>query len=681
MEKSKKVSKEFLGLLAAYIFSILITAILLGEISMSLVYYVAIFNSSLIGIASLLICMVSVDIGKSSFYKYIAITFAFAGMINLISMFIIVSKLFGAASVSKSTQLNFISSGFEALSLVFSSRYVNREISIKKHILSRIVFVFLILGAVIYTDVFLSIYEGPYNIRDIMQYIHIILYVYALRLLKKNRKNICGRTIRDLKIYIMLRVTNIIMITTYDNLYSIFDVNRHGIIDTVFLLAVILKFFDTYYILKICIIDIIKRPNKTLFRQLIMEKNRLRESIYKLESIKMDLECYNEKYEQLLVSLPDGVLIYEGMEIVFANNKIGEFFKLDSPDALLGKSLDDILDEEFDYNIYELEPFEQGIISDNRGDLVKGLQRKFCFNNTKFNGEITIFRKDIGGEVLFIIIIKNIDSIIKLKKVENELEIKKTMEKARQEILSNISHDFKTPVNVIYSAIQMQDLNIKKEKFDQIAEFNGIVKQNCNRLLRLINNFIDSSRIDNDNLKMNKKCINIVRLVEDITMSVLPFAEDKDISLIFDTDEEEVFCDVDIDFMERIMLNLLSNAIKYNSDSGSIDVFIENHNEFISICVKDTGIGIPESKLSKLFNRFDRIDREVLRHKEGSGIGLNIVKNMIEKLNGSIEVISKENEGTTMIVNLPKSEKRGCQDQVLEFDQLNQKVQLELSDL
>ena len=153
------------------------------------------------------------------------------------------------------------------------------------------------------------------------------------------------------------------------------------------------------------------------------------------------------------------------------------------------------------------------------------------------------------------------------------------MEKTRDEVLSNISHEFKTPVNVIYSTVQIQDLNLQKGDYDKILEFNKLIKQNCNRLIRLINNFIDSTKLENNKVEIHKKRVNIVSIAEDITMSVINFAKRQKIDVVFDAEQEELYCDIDIDQMERIMLNILSNAIKYNKPNGNIDVIVKDRKE------------------------------------------------------------------------------------------------------
>ena len=193
------------------------------------------------------------------------------------------------------------------------------------------------------------------------------------------------------------------------------------------------------------------------------------------------------------------------------------------------------------------------------------------------------------------------------------------MEKARDEVLSNISHEFKTPVNVIYSTVQIQDLNLQKGNYGSILEFNKIIKKNCNRLIRLINNFIDSTKLENNKLEFNLKCVNIVAIVEDITISVVNFAKSKNINIIFDTDSEEIILACDEDKIERIMLNLISNAIKFSQLHTDIEIKIKRNVDLnrVYISVKNYGSNIELNDREKIFERFHRVDNSINRKNEG----------------------------------------------------------------
>ena len=312
---------------------------------------------------------------------------------------------------------------------------------------------------------------------------------------------------------------------------------------------------------------------------------------------------------------------------------------------------------------------------------LKYLNLKYKFNNVEFYGEQTTIIKNRYNKILNISIIKNMEDKIKLAKIKEELEYNKTKEEIKDQVLANISHDFKTPINVIYSTVQMQDLNIKNKSYDNLLEFNNIIKQNCNRMIRLTNNFIDSIKLESNILNVDLKCVNIVNLVEEITLSVLNYAEDKDIELVFDTEKEEIYSLVDIDIMEKIMLNVLSNSIKYNKKNGSIDVKIKDTEQLIIISIKDTGVGIPKEKLKSIFERFERADRSTIKTSEGSGIGLSIVKQMVEALNGTIDISSVEDKGTMVKIILQKNNPKDLE--IIDFntEYLDERAKLELSDI
>ena len=232
----------------------------------------------------------------------------------------------------------------------------------------------------------------------------------------------------------------------------------------------------------------------------------------------------------------------------------------------------------------------------------------------------------------------------------------------------------------------MQDLKRESNDMNEILKFNSIIKQNCYRLIRLINNFIDSSKLTQQDYNLNLKCLNIVNIVENTTMSILSFAEMKGINVIFDTEEEELFVYADKDLIERTILNILSNAIKYNEENGKIDVLVGTRKENIIIEIEDNGIGIPKEKVKYIFNRYERVQTSEARYKEGSGLGLNIVKEIINKFNGSVKIDSEESIGTKITIIIPKIEynEELYEDYSDGFNFKNdiiQKVDLEMSDI
>ncbi|WP_404988072.1 PAS domain S-box protein [Clostridium culturomicium] len=250
--------------------------------------------------------------------------------------------------------------------------------------------------------------------------------------------------------------------------------------------------------------------------------------------------------------------------------------------------------------------------------------------------------------------------ITKLKNAVEQKEIYEKaleMEKLKSEFFANISHEFKTPLNIILTIMQliMKNLDNGMEELthEKLVRYMESIKQNSYRLLRLVNNLIDITKIDTGYYEILLENANIINVIEDITMSVTEYTSEKGIELIFDTDIEELIIACDPDKIERIMLNLLSNAIKYSRPGGVIKVDIKSTRDKVIISVEDSGIGIEKNKLDKIFNRFSQVKNTLTRDCEGSGIGLSLVKSLIEMHGGNIYAESEFGKGTKFIFELP----------------------------
>ena len=240
---------------------------------------------------------------------------------------------------------------------------------------------------------------------------------------------------------------------------------------------------------------------------------------------------------------------------------------------------------------------------------------------------------------------------VEKKKLEEAIHL----ESIRNEFLGNISHEFKTPLNIILGIVQLIDKNIELDNItkENLIRHVDIMKQNSYRLLRLVNNLIDISRIDIGYYNLQPSNYNIVKVIEDITLSIAEYVKHKKINLIFNTDVEEITLACDPDKIERVMLNLLSNAIKYTDDNGDIYVSLNKVNEDVVVSVKDSGVGIPNDKLELIFDRFGQANDILSRRCEGSGIGLSIVKSIVEMHGGKIEVFSEIGKGSEFVFNIP----------------------------
>lgn len=240
------------------------------------------------------------------------------------------------------------------------------------------------------------------------------------------------------------------------------------------------------------------------------------------------------------------------------------------------------------------------------------------------------------------------------------LEEKLEYNKLKVEFFANLTHELKTPLNLIFSAAQMLEMYHKKKlpaaEQEDVTRYLNIIKQNGYRQLRLVNNLVDITKINSNSFKLDLKNQDIVESVREITLSTAEYIKNKDRILEFDSklDKKVIVCDFFA--IERIILNLLSNAVKFTNEGDKIMVELYQADNKVIISVSDTGIGIEASKLEFIFDRFRQIDKSFSRNTEGSGIGLAIVKLLVELHNGSIKVESQYGQGSNFIIELPDVE-------------------------
>lgn len=368
----------------------------------------------------------------------------------------------------------------------------------------------------------------------------------------------------------------------------------------------------------------------------------------------------SERYENLVELSPFAIIIIRKGNILFSNTAGLNLFQVKSADELIGLQINKFID------VNELQ------LINKQNEYAK------AGTNTVLPIEDRIIRKDgsvvhvevismpfyMEGEDSHLIILRDITFI----KLENEMRLESdnrkilldaaiALDSLKSNFFSNLSHELRTPLNVIMSTLQLlefqkgnagtTDITDKQEKY-----FN-IMKQNCYRQLRLVNNMIDITKIDSGFFEINQQNHNIVSVIENITLSVSEYIKSKGIELIFDTDVEERIIACDLDSFERIMLNLLSNAVKFTKVGGSINVNIYNNQESIMITVKDSGIGIRKDKQEIIFDRFRQVDQSLTKNFEGSGIGLSLVKALVEMNGGAISVHSEYGNGTEFIIEMP----------------------------
>lgn len=296
-------------------------------------------------------------------------------------------------------------------------------------------------------------------------------------------------------------------------------------------------------------------------------------------------------------------------------------------------------------------------------------------NSISFTIKPPIWKSNIAI-ILYVIIImfllynnrnkmKKLDKLVnkRTSQLNDEMEKNKILyekviqaERSKNNYFINLSHELRTPLNVINSIEQLirSICNSEKELTkDKLESYMDIMKNNTDRLLNLINNIIDTSKIENGKYKLNKEEKDIVFVVEEATLSLKESIESSGIDLIFDTEVEEKIINCDKYDIERCIVNLVSNAQKFTPKGGSIRVNIEDLKDFVKITVEDTGIGIEKKYHNIIFDRFNQIVDEHGENKGGSGLGLTITKHIIDLHEGRIKVESEKNKGTKFTIILP----------------------------
>lgn len=235
------------------------------------------------------------------------------------------------------------------------------------------------------------------------------------------------------------------------------------------------------------------------------------------------------------------------------------------------------------------------------------------------------------------------------------------LEKNKNNYLINMSHELRTPLNVIYSTEQLirelnkSDEGIEKNKLDN---YMGILRNNTNRLLKIINDLIDTSKIEHGSYRIDIKEVDIVYVVEEAALSLRNYIEGKGINLIIDPEIEEKIIEADPNEIERCIVNIVSNAAKFTSSGGNIRVDIKELNDWVKIEITDDGIGIPKEYHKLIFNRFSQVVDKNAEAKGGSGLGLTITKKIIELHEGEIYVESEVGKGSKFVIILPIKQKK-----------------------
>ena len=350
-------------------------------------------------------------------------------------------------------------------------------------------------------------------------------------------------------------------------------------------------------------------------------------------------EISNEKnkLETILKYMADGLIAVDlSGHIIHANPAAMSMLNI-TADDMENRHYDDIIR---DYN--ENLVFDKLRANSKDG----GVADIFSYGGYTFAVRYDRFKDENAQDVGIIMILQDITERQKLENMQ-------------MDFVANVSHELKTPLTTIKSYTETL-LTGQVDDQETASQFLGIINTEADRMNRLVKELLQLSRLEYKQEKWNKKESNLINLLKSVVTKVELTAKNKNqhLNCIFD-ESQKIMTVFDRDGIEQVLMNVLSNAIKYTQEGGRIDIDAMQIGKDAQLIVADNGIGIPEKELSRVFERFFRVDKARSRAMGGTGLGLAISKQIVEEHNGSIEIESKEGKGTKVTITLPLSHARG----------------------
>jgi PAS domain S-box-containing protein len=350
------------------------------------------------------------------------------------------------------------------------------------------------------------------------------------------------------------------------------------------------------------------------------------------------LHASREQFEALFSRAPVGMaLIDEKAAFTSANNAICTFLGYSEADLISKKYWDFMLPHE-SRKIVDI------IASIRNGDQVTHQsEHQFVAKDGRIKwglANVSLDKDPMTGRDLYIAQIQDIDKI-------------KEIEKIKSEFIATVSHELRTPLTSIKGAVELIHGMEMDRLSDNAARLLDVAKSNCGRLTLLVNDILDMGKISSGDLEINSTGKNLKLLIQNSIKNIAPYLLEHKVSIVSKLPQDDPIVWVDGNRVEQILTNLLSNAAKFSFSGGDIRVSFKLEDEFVKIIICDFGIGISKEFKSKIFEPFSQVDSSATRKKEGTGLGLHITKQLVEKMGGRIGFESVEDSHTIFWFTLP----------------------------
>lgn len=254
--------------------------------------------------------------------------------------------------------------------------------------------------------------------------------------------------------------------------------------------------------------------------------------------------------------------------------------------------------------------------------------------------EMGIAEAEVDGKKMYVFVVHDITEHTEVNKLKDEF-------------ISIVSHELRTPLTSIKGAVQLVGSGTLGEMPEKAQSMLKVASDNCIRLNSLINDILDVNKISQGKMEFFFETLLLTPIIEEAISNNNSYASQFDTQLRFNSNLDDVFVNVDKSRFIQVLTNLLSNAVKFSHRNDVVEVIVEKYEHSVNIKIKDNGVGIPKEFQSQIFQKFMQVDASSTRAKGGTGLGLNIAKMLIERMNGSIHFVSEENIGTTFTLVLP----------------------------
>lgn len=344
----------------------------------------------------------------------------------------------------------------------------------------------------------------------------------------------------------------------------------------------------------------------------------------------------NRIFGQVLNQMQTGIIAVDNnLDVVFTTSMTGDLFGVDTSDAQM-KPIYDVFRSE------DLEKAFKEAMHSTTGNMyvaeLEGLRKDGSVRPLRMYASPLVREGKTGG---FLSVVEDITEI-------------KNLEQLRTDFAANVSHEMKTPLTSIKGFVETLQAGAIEHP-DMARKFLNIIMIEADRLTRLINDILSITKMESGNENVEIKRIALDKAVMEVCDLLKIHASEKEVTVNAHLNPRPAYIMGNPDRVKQLLINLIENAIKYNKVGGSVTVNVLESDTHINLIVADTGIGVKEENLGRLFERFYRVDKGRSRAMGGTGLGLAIVKHIVKSMDGFIEVNSKYGEGTEFLITLQKA--------------------------